>query len=475
MSLKINIIAALCNTAKKNKFGIGINNTLPWNLRNDLKHFKNITSTVQDFKNTNLLIMGKNTYKSIGSILPNRLNIVLSNTETFMDNGLVTTNSIDNCLDFIKNNNRTNHNKIENVFCIGGANLYEQFIKRPECNKLYLTRIYNEYDCDTFFPKIPSEFKLIKSSPYYSENNIHYKFLEYEKKSDNLYVNHEEKQYLDLMNNIFDNGDVRDTRSGKVYSLFGNKLEFDISNHFPLLTTRKIFLRGIIEELLWFIKGDTNANNLMRKNVNIWNGNTSRKFLDSRKLQHFDEGDAGAIYGHQWRFFGANYITCNNDYTGQGFDQLKECIRLIKEDPTSRRILLSAWNPMDFHKMSLYPCHVLYQWYVTSDGKLSCQFYQRSSDYFLANNFNICSASILTYMLAQVTGLKPGKLTMCIGDTHIYDIHRKQVIEQLSRDTKPFPKLIINKNITNINDFTYKDFKLINYNPHPAIKADMAV
>jgi dihydrofolate reductase/thymidylate synthase len=231
--------------------------------------------------------------------------------------------------------------------------------------------------------------------------------------------------YLNALKDILENGNYRKTRNSETYSKFSIKLDFDIRTNFPLLTTKKIYWNGVLEELLWFIKGDTNSKNLEKKKVNIWNNNTSRTYLDSIGLDNYEEGECGPIYGFQWRHFGAEYKGCNSNYNGLGIDQLQNCIDLIKNDPTSRRIFMSAWNPSQLDQMCLPPCHVSYQFYVSDDNLLSCILYQRSGDMFLGVPFNIASVSLLVYMIASLTKKKPGYISLVIGDAHIYKNHNE--------------------------------------------------
>ena len=263
------------------------------------------------------------------------------------------------------------------------------------------------------------------------------------------------KQYLDLLREIRDNGVTKTDRTGVgTKSIFGHQMRFNLQDGFPLLTTKKVFLKGIIYELLWFLKGDTNIKFLTDHNVHIWD-----EWAD-------ENGDLGYVYGKQWRSWEAT--------DGRVIDQISQVVDLIKNHPNSRRILVTAWNPAEIDKMALPPCHCLFQFYV-ADGKLSCQLYQRSADTFLGVPFNIASYALLTMMLAQVCGLEPGEFIHTTGDTHIYLNHLEQVNEQLSREPRPLPKMIINPDVKSIFDFKYEDFKLEGYDPYPAIKAPVAV
>ena len=263
------------------------------------------------------------------------------------------------------------------------------------------------------------------------------------------------KQYLDLLREIRDNGVIKTDRTGVgTKSIFGHQMRFNLQDGFPLLTTKKVFLKGIIYELLWFLKGDTNIKFLTDHNVHIWD-----EWAD-------ENGDLGYVYGKQWRSWEAT--------DGRVIDQISQVVDLIKNHPDSRRILVTAWNPAEIDKMALPPCHCLFQFYV-ADGKLSCQLYQRSADTFLGVPFNIASYALLTMMLAQVCGLEPGEFIHTTGDTHIYLNHLEQVNEQLSREPRPLPKMIINPYVKSIFDFKYEDFKLEGYDPYPAIKAPVAV
>ncbi|CAM1360010.1 thymidylate synthetase [Tenacibaculum litopenaei] len=273
------------------------------------------------------------------------------------------------------------------------------------------------------------------------------------------------KQYLDLVQHVLDHGNEKGDRTGTgTLSVFGYQMRFDLSKGFPMVTTKKLHLKSIIYELLWFIKGDTNIKYLQENGVRIWN-----EWAD-------DNGDLGPVYGKQWR-----------DWNGDEIDQLKEVIETLKTNPNSRRMLVSAWNPSVLPdtsqsfadnvangKAALPPCHAFFQFYV-ADGKLSCQLYQRSADIFLGVPFNIASYALLTMMMAQVCGYEPGEFIHTFGDAHIYNNHKEQLALQLSRTPKSLPSIKINPAVKDIEAFTFEDFELVNYDPHPHIKGKVAV
>jgi thymidylate synthase len=263
------------------------------------------------------------------------------------------------------------------------------------------------------------------------------------------------RQYLDLMRQVLEHGARKQDRTGTgTLSIFGAQLRFDLSRSFPLLTTKKVHLKSITHELLWFLKGETNTKYLKENGVTIWD-----EWADKN-------GDLGPVYGYQWRSWPAA--------DGRHIDQITQVIEQIRKTPDSRRMIVSAWNVGDLDKMALMPCHAFFQFYV-ANGRLSCQLYQRSADFFLGVPFNIASYSLLTLMVAQVTGLKPGELVHTFGDTHLYLNHLEQAREQLSREPRPLPTMKLNPAVKSIFDFKYEDFTLAGYDPHPAIKAPIAV
>ena len=263
------------------------------------------------------------------------------------------------------------------------------------------------------------------------------------------------KQYLDLLQHVLDNGEQRADRTGTgTICVFGHQMRFNLETGFPVLTTKKLHLKSIIHELLWFLAGDTNIKYLKDNGVRIWD-----EWADA-------DGNLGHIYGYQWR----SWPTPD----GRHIDQISQLIADIRNNPTSRRLIVSAWNVGELDQMNLPPCHILFQFYV-NNGKLSCQLYQRSADIFLGVPFNIASYALLTMMVAQVTGVRPGDFVYTLGDAHIYNNHIEQVKLQLSREPYPLPQMSINPDVTSIFDFKYDDFQLVNYQSHPHIKGEVSV
>lgn len=445
---------------------IGKQNELPWNIPEDLKHFSKLTRG-------HVVIMGKNTYisilKKLGKPLPDRYSVVITSTpEIFQE----TENVIFTCMD-----------NFDNVifpigltrFVIGGEDVFRRFM--PACKRMHITHIDKIYEGDKKFPSFYTWKLSCMSDKYYSSNEkCSYRFLTYEPSHEQSILLNDLK-YLKLMHNVVTHGQERDDRTGTgTVSVFGKQVRFDISKSVPLLTTKLVAWKSCIKELLWFMKGQTDANILKQQGVSIWDGNTTRRFLDSRGLFQLPEGDIGCGYGFQWRHFGEEYKTCKDVY-GHGFDQLQYVIDQLKNDSYSRRIFMSAWNPQHMHQMALPPCHVSAQFYVDNDRGLSCHMYQRSVDCFLGLPFNIFSYTVLTYILATMCDMKPKELIISMGDTHVYKDHLQQVKAQLDRVPLVPPQLVINPIVKNktIEQLTIDDFDVAGYFHHEQLKGAMSV
>lgn len=575
--------------------GIGCKGDLPWQklLKNELKYFKMITSR----GGYNAIIMGRKTWESIScKPLTGRLNIVISKTiqdSDIQDKNIIrqvnlnnhsdltfesifgseTTvkltktlfmGSLDNALTLLA---KDAFKGVENIFVIGGAQLYNEALVHPKCSTIYYTEIIDpEFICDTFL-SVPiiyngksckEKFIITEQSNIAVENHIMYRFYKLASKfklnvgdvvelksgknviiknaeteygfltiDHDLFMNTDvckivsrataiggdrqpqpletktdlqklviatdytvckgEMQYLAHLKSLLEVGDHRNTRNGYTYSLFGNFMSFDLSLGFPLLTTKKMFLRGIFEELKFFLLGKTNTKELEEKKVNIWTDNTSRAFLDKVGLQDYQEGDLGNLYGYQFLHYGHDYTGMDKDYNGKGYNQLEKAIFLIKNDPHSRRILMTTFDPSRAHQAPLYPCHsIVLQWYVESNNRLSVVMYQRSADWFLGKPFNVASVSLQCHLFVIVINsdpeykgpqLVPGRVLFFDGDTHLYDQpdHIEGAKLQLSRKPYPFPTIEIKKKTTKFEDFNFEDILLHNYNSYGTIKAKMVV
>lgn len=492
--------------AATRKMGIGKDGKLPCKLPSDLKFFKDITLTTSDPAKKNAVVMGRKTWESFPlkyRPLPGRLNVVLTRSRSFdiaTAENVVICGSIASVLELMSASPYCQ--SIEKVFVIGGAQILSESLNAPECVAVHLTDIETEIKCDTFIPAVDtSVFQLWYSSSPLVENSIRYSFATYVRVRDSpaeppsqtngiiskfdvkkfsflpeaIFEKHEEFLYLGLVKEIITNGNTKGDRTGTgTLSKFGCQMRFNLRKSFPLLTTKKLFWRGVVEELLWFISGSTNAQVLQEKGIHIWDGNASRDYLDSLGLVDREEGDLGPVYGFQWRHFGARYTNMHGDYTGQGFDQLLDVIDKIKNKPDDRRIILSAWNPSDLSLMALPPCHMFAQFYV-ANGELSCQMYQRSADMGLGVPFNVASYSLLTCMIAHVCDLLPGDFVHVIGDAHVYHTHIQPLQDQLEKQPRPFPILKINPRKRDIDSFEAADFTLSGYDPHQKIGMKMAV
>tara|TARA_B100000575_G_scaffold272996_1_gene255561 strand:- start:4631 stop:6130 length:1500 start_codon:yes stop_codon:yes gene_type:complete len=496
----LNIIVAHAFPDIKKMYGIGNDGKLPWTIQKDLQHFKNITSKVPNsdtLRFINAVVMGRKTWDSIPKSfkpLPGRINVVITNQDLHDNDPKIIFSKWDDfekkLIDFQNDHNLKNEEPpifINEIFIIGGQKIYDLALKEKHINKVYITEVYTKGVFDTFISNInqfKNKFEILEVSKFQYSNNLYYRFIDYINKEnrDNLikWKNIEETNYLNLMKFILENGIERNDRTNTgTISTFGNILKFNLRDTFPLSTTKKMFLRGIFEELKLYLTGKTDNKILQAKNINIWDGNTSREFLDSRNLKHYPEGDMGETYGFNMLHYGGNYIDCHTNYDNKvGFNQLEYVINLIRNNPTSRRIIINLWNPSTLDKATLPSCLCQYQFYVNTQTKeLSLQIYIRSSDYFLANNWNTCTGAIFVNLICNLhdIDLTPGDLTVVMGDTHIYKTHVTQVQENLKREPYPFPKLIIKNKKKNITDFEFSDLELIGYRSYPRISAEMSV
>lgn len=423
--------------------GISKNGNLPWNIPGELEYFKKTTIT-------QIVIMGKNTFNSLPNPLPNRTNIVITSSKI---PDIMTFETLDEALEYCRNLNKE-------IYVIGGKRLYDYSINHPLLKEILITKINYNYDCDL-------RIELPKSNPVIEMSIINRK--ELDDKKNNIRVECEfirytyhlqgEISYLDLLRRVI-NSPPRETRNGTCYSLFGEHMKFDLKRY-PLLTTKQMAYRVIREELLFFLRGDTNNKHLKEKNVNIWTANTTREFIQQNNLP-YEEDDMGPMYGFQWRHFGEQYKTCLDIYGG--YDQIEYVLNLLRTDPTSRRIIMTTYNPVDAQKSVLYPCHgCTVQFYVDmEDGvnKLSCHMYQRSADIFLGLPFNIASYALLVSIFAKEVNMVPNMLYISIGDVHLYSSHIEQAKVQLSR-------------LPYVGPYLDSNFELCEYKYHSKITASM--
>jgi dihydrofolate reductase/thymidylate synthase len=489
MTHKYNLIVAYTF----DKQGIGKEGTLPWHIPKDMAYFKKVTTAkyYQDDK-LNVVVMGRKTWDSIPDKfkpLSGRMNIVITGNQDLIDsngggygNKDGITNVVFTSLDSFKAMDLSNYGK---VFVIGGESIYKMAIDSGNVEKIYATEIYNyKGECDTFFPQFNSTdivnvSQFIESNGYWIRNityNVGYIY----RGGEMVWRNEEELAYLNLMKRILETGSSVDDRTGVgTLSCFGEMLKYNLRDTLPISTTKRIPFKFIFEELMLYLRGQTDNKILQNKGIHIWDGNTSREFLDKRGLTHYREGDFGQTYGFNMRHFGGNYEGCDMEYGQEtGYDQLANALHLIKNDPASRRIIIDLWDPSTIHKAALPSCLCKYQFNVNVAKKeLNLAIYLRSSDYFLANNWNTITGSLFVHLICNMEGIEltPGDLTVFIADAHLYKTHIEQVKKNLERKPYPYPKLIIKKMKKHVTDFEFTDLELLGYKAHPGIKAEMAV
>jgi thymidylate synthase len=417
--------------AADEKNGIGKNGSIPWHNKNDMAFFRRMTTG-------GTVIMGRITYESIGRLLPNRQNIVITSRTDII--GPEIASSFNDAI------NLSNKDKV-NV--IGGGVLYKDTIE--EANNIYLTRIKGNYDCDVFFPAIPGWFIEVENIML-DDYTIVYRYLNVKASV----CESGEYEYLRLLRKIIRKQPSNNRTRVMTRNIYNKMMSFKIEKvgedtyAFPSITTKKMYYKGILLELLWFLRGETNTKWLVDRGVHIWDVNTSREYLDSIGLCKYDSGEAGPIYGYQW---------CN--WNGRGINQIKKIIEQLRTTPESRRIVLSAWNVEQLDDMALPPCHMIYVFNV-SNGYLYCSMTQRSGDMFLGVPFNISSTAILTILLAKLSGLIPKKISITIANAHIYETHIDSVLEQITR--RPLKQPIISvpniKEYDDILNLEFSDFNI---------------
>jgi len=522
----LNLIVA--HTFDKN--GIGKDGSMPWSIPEDLEHFKELTThSGDDGNNFNIVVMGRKTWDSIPTNfkpLRGRFNVVLSNDEKYIienNNKFADKVNIQHNLGvlftswdkFFNNGNNSDYKVVQSLILyrlhydtqssrdikftyhiIGGEQIYKKAIDSGLPLRIYATEIYSKLECDTFFPLVSGSVITELSEFKQSQKEGHwYRFINSIKVfsgsggsgSSSRMIKpfySQEQAFLALMQKILEEGQSNDDRTGVgTLSVFGEMLKYDLRDTFPLCTTKKMFVRGIFEELMFYLSGKTDNKILVEKGVHVWTQNTTKEFLDKRGLGHYEVGDLGVTYGFNFRHFGAEYKGCGFDYgsgdSSVGYDQVANVINLIKTEPASRRIIIDLWDCSTIHKAALPPCLCKYQFHVnTTKKELNLAIYLRSSDVFLANGWNTATGAILVHLLCNLEGidLTPGELTVFIADAHLYKTHIEQVKEQISRSPFPFPKLLIKgEKKKDIMDFKYEDLSLIGYRSGAAIKAEMAV
>lgn len=460
---------------------IGDKGKIPWSSPADLKHFRNVTTRTSNTNLRNAVIMGRKTWETLQARGPlsNRLNVVISRTmSSLQSDNLMVCASLLEAYQYL-----VERGDIEQQFIIGGGQIYKETITCNWAHTLTLTTIQSQstdkeagVKCDTVFPALPDYWQIMSTESLDSGDTV--------STYHNRYTRHLEEEYVFKMREL-SLSTPRTGRNGKVQSKFQWHFEMDLADGLPLFSTRRSFWKGICKELLFFIRGDTDSKHLEAEGVRIWEDNTTTTFLHCRSLP-YEEGDMGPMYGWNWRHFGADYKGKDADYTGQGFDQLRDLVNKIITDPYSRRILLTTYDPSKVKESVLAPCHGIACQFYVRDGHLDMYTYQRSADMFLGVNFNIPSYATLQTIIATATGLKPGRMYYQFGDHHIYNDHREALEKLLSRTPNDtFPTLEISKPLSGschkstddamnwIKGLRYEDFHVHDYKPQPGIKAKM--
>ena len=440
------------------KFGLGFEGSIPWKVKDDLNLFRTLTMD-------STIIVGRKTYASMLRV--NSESLISSNRRFIVVSKSLLPMSLEEAI-----KDATTYKK--KIFVAGGAEIYKQILEnyRHLVSRIHVSLLndtFTDTPCDVF---IPEDFL----SGFISEHNQNFRDFQY-----TIYKNNfiqDEFQYLELLKEVYEEGKKICGRNGNVQRLFSKNLKFDLRKGFPLLTTKKMFFRGIFEELIFFLKGETNTKILEEKGVNIWKGNTNREFLDRHGFTEYDEGEMGPMYGYQWRHFGKPFTYgISKDFIDRhiyrGLDQLEKVVQEIQSEPYSRRLLMTDYNPSQADQGVLYPCHSIVLQFFVEDGFLDVFCFNRSSDLFLGLPFNIASSSLLLIIIASLTGLQPRFLNLSLGDCHIYESHLPKVLEQINRIPYKTPTIAVKRRVEKVEDFMYDDFELKDYFCHPVIKAEM--
>ncbi len=462
--------------AYDNKRGISKERVIPWQgqFKIDTDYFFDVTTRVYEKKKNNLLITGRNTHEQMSKMkLHNREFLVVSKTLENSDK-LHVASCID---DAIKLSELLDY---AHIFVCGGKEIYREYLQKKLVNCILITTINHDYKCDNIL-----DFDVIPKSFYHEDhkkftiNNIELSFDSYTIQCYDLFK-YPEDSYLDLLYDIIQNNYKHQTRNSNTYSVFAKTLTYDLSEGYPLLTTKRVFFKGVFEELIFFLNGFTDTKLLMKKGVNIWKDNTTREFLDTHDHKEYEVGDMGPMYGFNWIHYGEKYEGCDKKYLG--LNQLENCIKLLKTDPHSRRIIMTTYNPSNAHEGVLYPCHgISVQFAVEKDNRLSCSMTQRSADACCGIPFNIASYALLVHLLCNTINnsedskhkYNPGRLIITFNDTHIYEEHINNAMRQILRTPYDFPKLKINKKMKNITDIEFEDIEILKYNNYGPLQYKM--
>lgn len=493
--MQSNPLQIIFATTKLGVFKYEAVDILPWSYKPDLRFFSVVTTSDNISSDCDVVIMGNKTFKSLPKELPNRIHFVLTKekieTSEEKKNNIFYFNDVKTAID------TAFYNYKGKVSVIGGLNIIYETLQLNYNNVV----IYHSIIPDEFVHQTTTQTVSFDTSKILSQYKPDYPL---QTMISNMFptcnvivhtYKHSEYQYLDMIRYVLANGTLKQNRTETdAISCNGYKMEFNLEMGFPITTTKSVNFENIKKEFLWFLNGDTDSKTLEKQGVNIWTKNSDIDFhtqrlqsivtsnpLDNELKQtlttflNYPEGDIGPMYHHQWRHWGANYITCKTEYKNQGIDQIKKLIRQIKSDPYSRRHIVSSWNVNDLDKMVLNPCHTLFQFSVDNQKHLTCMLYQRSGDIGLGIPYNIASYALLTHIIANICELIPSKLIIFIADAHIYANHLTELQTQLTREPKPLPTLVLKKQFVDIDDITTQDIDLINYNSHPFIKMKMAV